>query len=459
MARILDTRVIYGVRKGFFNGKTPMFPPGPPPLFDASDYEENRILLLVNPQNQTQVTAKIYIIPAAKQKGFDLITIDDINNEKDEKGEKAKNPEKLKKAIDYINQLDAKYVGEIELKTDDKQRHQNLVASATEAAQETKLENHLNDSIFGSNKNINLKVLGVGVAKVSASGLKRIQRISGIGGADFHFKDMKGEIIPNFKFSYKHKSQNSFFERYKGFIAYLKIKIKTNKPSVLSEKFKEFYHKAVRYYSYASLSNTMLGQVYEKIGLSDEAIKEEFRQFLYGIPGTPDHYDFILISNTEPKFEIDSESSNDNSITYILKNDSDQVVYVYPEIPEGVFTPCLVARPGPHGTKVELLSHKDEVLESIISDIRFFISPERRASRGKNIDSGLLEILETIPKELNHADLEKKIKELININFVHASEEIEVDKSRVAVGSMQEQQETNLHIITELRCLYYSLFE
>ena len=87
MARILNTRVIYGVRQGFFNGKEPEFSPDlQPPFFTLSDYEENRILLLVDPKTQPQVTARIYRIPVAKpkkkQKSFDLIAINDINSEK-----------------------------------------------------------------------------------------------------------------------------------------------------------------------------------------------------------------------------------------------------------------------------------------------------------------------------------------------------------------------------------------
>ena len=453
MARILNTRVIYGVRQGFFNGKEPEFSPDlQPPFFTLSDYEENRILLLVDPKTQPQVTARIYRIPVAKpkkkQKSFDLIAINDINSEKDIKL-------KLKIAENYIRKLSAVHVGNVVLTIDDEVKHSTLVASAAEETQEINLANKLNNSIFLSDKNIILKVLGVRETAISASGLKRIERISGVGGADFYFKDKKGKDIPNFKFSYKHKSQNSLFERYKGFMSYLKNKIKTEKESELSKKFKDFYQKVVRYYSYASLSSINMGQVYKKIDLSEETIKEEFIQFLYGVPGTDDHYNFILISNTDPKFEIDSESPSDT--TYILKKDSDQVVYVYPEIPEGDFTPYLVARPGPHGTKVELLSR----LEPIISDIRFFISPERRAKQGqsKEIDSGLLEILETIPKELNHAELEKKIKELTNKNFTNTIQTIGLDEPTTASDSMQEHQKKNLHIITELRCLYYSLFE
>ena len=87
MARILNTRVIYGVRQGFFNGKEPEFSPDLQTPFTPSDYEENRILLLVDPKTQPQVTARIYRIPVAKpkkkQKSFDLIAINDINSEKD----------------------------------------------------------------------------------------------------------------------------------------------------------------------------------------------------------------------------------------------------------------------------------------------------------------------------------------------------------------------------------------
>ena len=453
MARILNTRVIYGVRQGFFNGKEPEFSPDlQPPFFTTSDYEENRILLLVDPKTQPQVTAKIYRIPVAKpkkkQKSFDLITINKINSEKDIKL-------KLKIAENYIRKLSAVHVGNVVLTIDDVVKHSTLVASADKEAQEINLANKLNNSIFLSDKNIILKVLGVRETAISASGLKRIERISGVGGADFYFKDKKGKDIPNFKFSYKHKSQNSLFERYKGFMSYLKNKIKTNKQSELSKKFKDFYQNVVRYYSYASLSSIDMGQVYEEIDLSEETIKEEFIQFLYGVPRTDDHYNFILISNTDPKFEIDSESPNDT--TYILKTDSDQVVYVYPEIPEGDFTPYLVARPGPHGTKVELLSR----LDNIISDIRFFISPQRRAKQGqsKKIDSGLLEILETIPKELNDSKLEERILELTNKNFTNAIQTIGLDEPTTTSDSMQEHQKKNLHIITELRCLYYSLFE
>ncbi len=454
MARILNTRVIYGVRQGFFNGKEPKFSPDLQPPFTASNYEENRILLLVDPKTQPQVTARIYRIPATKtkkkQKSFDLITINDINSEKDIKL-------KLKIAENYIRKLSAVHVGNVVLTIDDVVNHSTLVASAAEEAQEINLANKLNNSIFLSDKDINLKVLGVGETAISAYGLKRIERISGVGGADFYFKDINGKDIPNFKFSYKHKSQNSLFERYKGFMSYLKNKIKTKKQSELLEKFKDFYRNVVRYYSYASLSSIDMGQVYEEIGLSEEAIKEEFIQFLYGVPGTDDHYNFILISNTDPKFEIDSESSNDSSTTYILKKDSDQVVYVYPEIPEGDFTPYLVARPGPHGTKVELLSR----LDPIISDIRFFISPQRRAKQGqsKEINFELEEIFKTIPKELNHAGLEDRILKLTNKNFTNVTQTIGLDEPTIASDSMQEHQKKNLHIITELRCLYYSLFE
>ena len=447
MARILNTRVIYGVRRGFFNGKSPKFSQGPQPPFTPGDYEKNKILLLVNPQgNQSYNSlAKIYRIPEDK-KGFDLSFFHDINHENDKKYEKA---------IKYILSLGAIEVGEVSLEIDDMLEHSALVASNSKEALELKLADYLNKSIFSSDKNINLEV-NAGGKTISAHGLKSIERVSGTGGTDFYFKDKDGVIISDFKFSYKNKTENSHFERYKGFISYLKNKIKTSKEhNELTALFRKFYNKTVRHYSYNFLSGETPVQVYEKINLNSEKIKEQFIEFLYGGKETSDHYNFILISNTEPKLIVDTEKSNDENITYALNDDDDQTIYIYPKIPVGNFSPYLVARPGTHGTRVDLLAAtKEKELKEIISNIRFFVSPEKRALHGMHIDS-----VNDKLENLKYPDLENRIETLTNKNFTHAIQTIGLDEPTTAADSIQEHQEKNLHIITELRCLYYSLFE